>query len=114
MYYLNQIYRLMGKFITYVLYFFIAFAFQSAKAQQPPFYKEIQEFKKQDSVRMPPSKAILFTGSSTFRMWKGLQDSFPKHTIINRAFGGSSLPHLIMYANDVILPYKPKQIVVYC
>jgi lysophospholipase L1-like esterase len=62
----------------------------------------------------PPKQAILFTGSSSFRLWKGLQDSFPGRTIINRAFGGSSLPHLILYVDDVIFRYDPKQIVIYC
>jgi lysophospholipase L1-like esterase len=91
----------------------ICFAGTTA-AQETPFQKEIDQFKKQDSIQMPPKKAILFTGSSSFRVWPGLQDSFPNKTIINRAFGGSSLPHLILYATDVILAYQPKQILIYC
>ena len=39
---------------------------------------------------------------------------FPATPIINRGFGGSSLPDLIRYKNDVIFQYKPKQIVIYC
>ena len=81
---------------------------------QKAFEKEINQFKKLDSMSKPPNKAILFTGSSSFRLWKGLQDSFPKTTIVNRAFGGSTLPDVIYYANDVIFPYNPKQVVIYC
>jgi lysophospholipase L1-like esterase len=33
--------------------------------------------------------------------------------VINRGFGGSELSHAIMYADQIILPYKPKQVVVY-
>ena len=43
-----------------------------------------------------------------------MQDYFPGHTIVNRAFGGSTLTDVIRYANDVIFPYQPKQIVIYC
>jgi lysophospholipase L1-like esterase len=81
---------------------------------QPAFYKDVQALKSKDSAAFPPRNAILFTGSSSFTKWTGVQDSFPKYNIINRAFGGSSLPDLIRYADDVILPYQPKQVVIYC
>ncbi len=83
-------------------------------AQDPPFYKDIQNFKSRDSAAMPPKGAIVFTGSSSFTGWKDVQERFPEHTIINRGFGGSSLPHVIMYADDVIFKYQPKQVVIYC
>jgi lysophospholipase L1-like esterase len=43
-----------------------------------------------------------------------VQEYFPGYTIVNRGFGGSTLPDQIRYANDIIFPYKPKQIVIYC
>ncbi len=79
-----------------------------------PFANEIAAFKKQDSVSAPPRNAILFVGSSSFTKWKDAQDYFPRHIIINRGFGGSSLTDVIHYAEDVIFPYQPKQIVIYC
>ena len=85
-----------------------------AQDQKPVFWDDIQAFKKQDSVSFPPKNAILFIGSSSFTMWKDVQQYFPSYTIINRGFGGSSLPDVIRYANDIILPYQPKQIVIYC
>ncbi len=81
---------------------------------QLPFQDEIKAFKKQDSVQFPPRNAILFTGSSSFRMWTNVQNYFPGYTIINRAFGGSSLPDVIRYAPDIIIPYQPKQVIIYC
>jgi lysophospholipase L1-like esterase len=82
-----------------------------AKAQ--PFADEIATFKKQDSITFPPKHAILFVGSSSFRMWKDVQDYFPAYTIINRGFGGSSFPDVIRYADEIIIPYKPRQIIIY-
>jgi lysophospholipase L1-like esterase len=83
-------------------------------AQERPFAKEIRQFKTEDSLQRPPKNAIVFVGSSSFRMWKDVQQDFPGHKIINRGFGGSSLPHVIEYADEIVIPYKPKQVVIYC
>lgn len=80
----------------------------------PPFWKEIAAFKKTDSTQPPPKKAVLLVGSSSFALWKDVQDYFPGYTIINRGFGGSTLVDVIRYAYDVILPYQPKQVIIYC
>jgi lysophospholipase L1-like esterase len=83
-------------------------------AATQPFIEEIRQFRKADSLQAPPQHPILFVGSSSFTYWKDVQDYFPGRTILNRAFGGSSLTHLIQYADEVIFKYKPKQIVIYC
>ncbi|MBL0146387.1 MAG: G-D-S-L family lipolytic protein [Chitinophagaceae bacterium] len=83
-----------------------------SKAQ--PYAKEIAAFKKQDSISFPAKNAILFVGSSSFTKWTDVQSYFPNFTIVNRGFGGSSLPDLIRYQNDIIYPYLPKQIIIYC
>jgi hypothetical protein len=90
----------------------VALSTQCLRAQ--PFIKEIRQFRHLDSLQAPPAKPILFIGSSSFTNWKDISAFFPGHVILNRAFGGSSLPHLIMYAEDIIFRYDPKQIVIYC
>jgi lysophospholipase L1-like esterase len=79
-----------------------------------PFANEIAAFRRQDSIAMPPKRAILLVGSSSFRLWDNWQDYFPGRKMINRGFGGSSLPDVIRYADDVIFKYRPKQIIIYC
>ena len=86
----------------------------SAQAAHPPFWDEIQHFRHEDSLQPPPRHAILFIGSSSFRKWTDMPQYFPHHTVINRGFGGSTLPDVIRYANYIIFPYAPKQIVIYC
>ena len=86
----------------------------AAQSFAQPFINEIQQFRKQDSITTPPPNPILFVGSSSFRMWKDVKDYFPGYTIVNRGFGGSGLPHVIQYAEDVIFKYNPRQIVIYC
>ena len=98
----------------YPLLFFV-FAFTATYAQQPPpFYSDIKAFEKQDSAHLPQKGIILFVGSSSFTKWTDVHDYFPGYPIINRGFGGSSLPDVIRYADEIIFPYQPGQIVIYC
>ena len=99
------------KIITVFLFLF-ACSLQNALAQA--FKEDIISFKKQDSIHFPARNAILFVGSSSFTKWTDVQNYFPGIKIINRGFGGSSLPDVIRYADDIIFPYHPKQIVIYC
>ena len=82
--------------------------------QAAPFWNEIQQFKKMDSTLMPPKGKILMIGSSSFTNWKDVGYYFQGYPMINRGFGGSSLPHLIRYFDDIVIPYKPRQILIYC
>jgi lysophospholipase L1-like esterase len=103
------------KIMTSIVYLLVIICMAAtARAQQAPFYNNIQHFKQADSAHFPPKKAVLFIGSSSFTMWKDVQEYFPQHTIINRGFGGSTLPDLIRYVDDIVFPYDPRQVVVYC
>src|SRR5688500_11075975 len=102
-----------NRLLTILLFVFL-FSTQNIVAQEPPFWGEIRGFIKNDSAHKPPPNAILFVGSSSFRMWQDVQDYFPGYTIINRGFGGSTLVDVISYSYDIILPYNPKQILIYC
>lgn len=95
-------------------FLFISRASSFAQNTTLPFWNEIQDFKKEDSLTPPKKAAILFVGSSSFKNWSDVQDYFPDRTLINRGFGGSSLPDVIRYAGDIIFPYGAKQIVIYC
>jgi lysophospholipase L1-like esterase len=87
---------------------------KSCTTHAQPFINEIKAFRKADSLTTPPKNVVLLVGSSSFTKWKDVQDYFPAHAMLNRGFGGSSLTDLIFYANDVLLKYKPKQILIYC
>src|SRR5436190_6584865 len=101
------------KRITFFCFLYLTFA-STSFAQQAPFYEDIQAFKKQDSIKPSAQHAILFVGSSSFTKWTNVQSYFPNYTIVNRGFGGSALTDVIRYAKDIIFPYHPKEIVIYC
>jgi lysophospholipase L1-like esterase len=94
--------------------FLLALLFAPILISAQPFADEIAAFKKKDSVSAPAKNAILFIGSSSFRLWQDVNTYFPGYHIINRGFGGSTLLDVIHYAEDVIQPYNPRQIVIYC
>jgi len=96
--------------LLFVVYYLTAFAQET----ENPYAADIRKFKEADILNPPPQNAILFAGSSSFTMWTDVQDYFPGYTIINRGFGGSTIQDWIRYAEDVIYPYNPKQIVIYC
>lgn len=78
------------------------------------FEQEIQAFEASDKTSMPPQNAVLFVGSSSIRMWNTLEKDFAPLPVINRGFGGSTIPEVAYYANRIIYKYKPGLIVFYC
>jgi len=102
----------MKKLIVFLLVFVCIKSF--SQQTHPPFWQDIQNFKHEDSLHKPPANPILFVGSSSFTKWTDVENYFPGYTILNRGFGGSTLPDLIGYENDVIFKYNPKEIVIYC
>ncbi|MCC6794553.1 MAG: hypothetical protein IT366_05490 [Candidatus Hydrogenedentes bacterium] len=72
----------------------------------------IKKFEEQDKQQAPPQNATLFVGSSSIVFWD-LQKSFPNLTLIKRGFGGSLFRDATYYADRIVIPYKPKTIVIY-
>jgi len=84
------------------------------QAQKPlPFEAEIAAFEAADRKNPPPSGAVLFVGSSSIRLWKTLAQDFPELSVINRGFGGSIIADSVRYARRIIIPHKPRMIVLY-
>ena len=87
----------------------------SACAQQKTnsFEKEILAFEARDKTNPPPKHAVLFTGSSSIRMWTKLAQDLPEYRVINRGFGGSQISDCIYFTDRIVLPYEPDVIVFY-
>jgi lysophospholipase L1-like esterase len=87
---------------------------QLLHSQDPTrFQSEIDVLKHLNAEREPDQKTILFTGSSSIRMWKDIQDYFPGKTIINTGFGGSHMSDLLFYLDTIVIQYNPDQIFIY-
>lgn len=85
------------------------------KSVSPPrdfarWEKEIAAFEAADRKNPPKKGGVLFIGSSTIRLWKSLQQDFPGVNVVNRGFGGSEIVDSTHFADRIIFPYEPKQI----
>lgn len=76
------------------------------------FENDIKAFEDLDKVSPPPRKAILFVGDSTFTRWKTIHEDLNEYRVINRGFGGSQMSDVLLYVDRIVLPYKPRLIVV--
>jgi lysophospholipase L1-like esterase len=71
---------------------------------------EVAAYEAQDRVSPPPKGAVLFTGSSTIRLWTTLAADFPGQGVINRGFGGTEIVDATHFADRLIFPHAPKAI----
>jgi lysophospholipase L1-like esterase len=78
------------------------------------FESTIKNYEKQDSLQMPASGGVVLAGSSSFYFWKNAANDLSPLPIINRGFGGSTLPEVSYYVERTILKYKPKTVMIYC
>ena len=84
-----------------------------AFAAEGKYEGEIKAFEAADRKQPPPKDAVLFIGSSTFRIWKTMPKDFEGITLINRGFGGSQIDDSTRYADRIVIPYHPRRIVMY-
>jgi lysophospholipase L1-like esterase len=73
----------------------------------------INGFTSQDAINGVQKDVVLFVGSSTFTMWSSLKTDFPNSKVLNRGFGGSWMTDAIYFFNQIVAPYKPRQVVLY-
>ena len=91
------------------------FALTSPLAAADPAEKWASELRRMEEAdrRTPPQQqAVVFAGSSSIRLWK-LEASFPDLTLVNRGFGGSTIPDNTALAPRLVLPLRPRAIVFY-
>lgn len=84
-------------------------------AQAPNrFDKEVMDIqKKNDSLWDSSKPTTVFTGSSSVRMWRDVQDRFPNQQVLNTGFGGSQFSDLELYLDELILNYNPVKVFIY-
>ena len=85
----------------------------AAPATAAAFEPEIRRFEAADRDAPPAPGGVLFVGSSSFRLWPDLAADFPGVPVLNRGFGGSTLPDVLHFAPRVVLPYRPRLVLLY-
>ena len=75
--------------------------------------KEIAALEARDLTNPPPKDCIVFVGSSSIRRWTSLGADFPGFPVVNHGFGGSQLADSVNFADRIITPCQPRQVVIY-
>jgi len=86
------------------------------QAKSPPpssWESEIRAFETADRTANPAMGGVLFVGSSSIRLWPDLAGDFPGVSTINRGFGGSEIADATHFVDRIIVPYAPRQVVLY-
>jgi lysophospholipase L1-like esterase len=74
---------------------------------------DIAAFERSDATNPPARGGIVFSGSSYIRKWTTLATDFPGLGAVNRGFGGCELADVYAYADRIIIPYAPREVVIY-
>jgi lysophospholipase L1-like esterase len=77
------------------------------------FEKSVRAYEASDRTAPPPQGAILLAGDSQFYRWKTLHEDLPGYTIINRGIDSFTTEDLVAFTNRLVLPYKPRLIVLH-
>jgi hypothetical protein len=87
------------------------------RAQSPElaakFETQMLGYEAADRAHPPPRGAILFAGDSQFFRWKTIHEDLPGYTLINRGIDSFQYRDLIRYADRIVLPYRPRLIVLH-
>lgn len=71
-------------------------------------------FDEADKLQAPAPGGVLFVGSSSIRMWDGLETQFEAlPVVVKRGFGGSRMEDCKTYLSRLVVPYKPRMVLVY-
>jgi len=91
----------------------VAIATAASPAPTNQWDAEVAAFRKADIANPPPPAPILFTGSSSVRLWTNLAAVFPGRPLLNRGIGGSHLSDVNHHFERLIGQYSPSVVLVY-
>lgn len=57
---------------------------------------------------------VVFFGSSSIRLWKGLDEMMAPLKVVNRGYGGATVRDILVNYDKIMAHYTPKAFVVFC
>ncbi len=97
----------------FLLLIFVGLIQLTAFSQTVPFEQEVRNISARIDSLGWESGSTIFTGSSTIRMWKTLQASFPNEPILNTGFGGSKASDLETHLFPLVIRLEPSRVFIY-
>ncbi len=82
-------------------------------AQNPRLEKHVEKILQKEYCQAAQDEIIVFTGSSSIRIWKDIQNYFPGKVVLNNGFGGSNMSDLLDYYKKTIVAFHPDKVFIY-
>ncbi len=87
---------------------------ETREARAERWKESFDLFAAADLKQAPKPGGVLFVGSSSIRLWDSLEQDFQALPIVTkRGFGGSRLSDCSEHVSKLVLPYKPRLVIVY-
>ena len=98
--------------------YFILFSISGLLNLRAQDYKTValnfaEEVSKFEALTVQEGPVVVFTGSSSVRLYKNVTSLSDRIEIINTGFGGSTAFGLLTYLEETVLRFKPKQVFIY-
>lgn len=74
---------------------------------------DIKKLEHLDSIENYTHNAVLFTGSSSIRLWSTIKEDMAPYEVIQRGYGGAKFSDYVVYAKRLIYPHQVKAIVIF-
>jgi lysophospholipase L1-like esterase len=91
----------------------VAFARTPAAATADSWEEALAAFAAADLKHAPEPGAVLFVGSSSIRLWDGLEEQFEDARVLKRGFGGSRLTDCVKHLDRLVVNYRPRLVLLY-
>jgi len=104
---------LIGAGVLVVLLGFAAFLLPRA-ARHAWFWEwDVRRLESRNREHPPQTGGIVFTGSSSIRLWETLERDMAPLPVSNQGFGGAHAHHITHYAPRIVLPFDPRIVVLF-
>jgi lysophospholipase L1-like esterase len=88
-------------------------AFEPWQSDIDRFAPAIEAFEKPNQTEENADDAILFTGSSSVRLWETIAEDVAPYPVIQRGYGGARFSDLAYYAERIIAPHEFRAVVIF-
>ncbi len=86
----------------------------SSSDLDPDPHRFDQEIKRFAKMVIPEGEGVVvFTGSSSIRMWNNLAEDCSGMQLVNTGFGGSEMSDLLYFLEETVLRFNPKKVYIY-
>ena len=75
--------------------------------------RALRDFAAMDRLHPPRAGAVVFVGSSSVRLWQGLEGQFSGTVMLKRGFEGARLSDCIEHLEPLVVQYRPRLVVLY-